>query len=163
MAGRAKNSAEKHRVGRMGMADLNGYAVQMLHAVLAMGVLSLVMFVWMYATRLPAFSKAKLDPQEAMHPGSYHDRIPSEVRRVADNYNHLFEAPTLFYAMTVAIVLLGLADGLHVWCAWAYVGFRVLHSLVQATINMVALRFALFALSWIAMAIMILRAAIASF
>ena len=145
------------------MAGLSEYAVQMLRAILAMGVLSLVMFVWMYATRLPAFSKAKLDPQDAMHPGSYHDRIPSEVRRVADNYNHLFEAPTIFYAITVAIVLLGLADSVHVWCAWAFVALRALHSVVQATVNKVALRFALFALSWVAMGIMIVRAALASF
>ena len=145
------------------MAGLSEYAVQMLRAILAMGVLSLVMFVWMYATRLPAFSKAKLDPQDAMHPGSYHDRIPSEVRRVADNYNHLFEAPTIFYAITVAIVLLGLADSVHVRCAWAFVALRALHSVVQATVNKVALRFGLFALSWVMMGIMIVRAALASF
>lgn len=143
--------------------QLTADATQMLHAILAMGLLSLVMFLWMYATRLPAFSRAKLDPQEAMHPGTYHDRIPSEVRRVADNYNHLFEAPTIFYAVTIAIVLLGLADPLHAWCAWAFVALRVLHSIVQATVNKVALRFALFALSWIAMGTMIVRATLASF
>jgi hypothetical protein len=145
------------------MVELGGDAARMLHAILAMGVLSLVMFIWMYATRLPAFSKARLDPQEAMHPGSYHDRIPSEVRRVADNYNHLFEAPTLFYAITLAIVLLGLADSVHAWCAWAFVGFRALHSLVQATVNKVALRFSLFVLSWIAMGAMIVRASLEVF
>ncbi len=143
--------------------QLTADATQMLHAILAMGLLSLVMFLWMYATRLPAFSRAKLDPQEAMHPGTYHDRIPSEVRRVADNYNHLFEAPTIFYAVTIAIVLLGLADPLHAWCAWAFVALRVLHSIVQGTVNKVALRFALFALSWIAMGTMIVRATLASF
>lgn len=66
-------------------AELQPHALSILHAVLGMGLLSLAMFLWMYATRLPAFSKARLDPQEAMHPGTYHDRIPSEVRRVADN------------------------------------------------------------------------------
>ena len=89
------------------MTDLTAAAQSMLQSILAMGLLTLAMFIWMYATRLPAFTRAKLDPQEAMHPGTYHDRIPSEVRRVADNYNHLFEAPTIFYAVTLAIVLLG--------------------------------------------------------
>jgi hypothetical protein len=145
------------------MTELTAAGQSMLHAILAMGLLTLVMFIWMYATRLPAFSKAKLDPQEAMHPGSYHDRIPSEVRRVADNYNHLFEAPTLFYAITLTIVLLGLADGLHVICAWAYVVLRVAHSLVQATANKVVVRFSLFALSWIALGAMIVRAALGAF
>lgn len=145
------------------MTDISAPAQSLLHSILAMGLLSLAMFIWMYATRLPAFSKAKLDPQEAMHPGTYHERIPSEVRRVADNYNHLFEAPTLFYAVTLTIVLLGLADPLHVICAWAFVILRVLHSLVQATVNRVVVRFSLFALSWVAMGLMIVRAALASF
>lgn len=145
------------------MTELSAPAQSLLQSILAMGLLSLVMFVWMYATRLPAFTKAKLDPQEAMHPGTYHERIPSEVRRVADNYNHLFEAPTIFYAVTLAIVLLGLADPLHVMCAWAFVILRVLHSVVQATVNKVMVRFSLFALSWVAMGIMIVRAAMASF
>ena len=145
------------------MIELTAAAQSMLQSILAMGLLTLVMFIWMYATRLPAFTKAKLDPQEAMHPGTYHDRIPSEVRRVADNYNHLFEAPTIFYAVTLAIVLLGLADPLHVICAWAFVLLRVLHSIVQATANKVMIRFSLFALSWVAMGIMIVRAALSSF
>jgi len=141
--------------------NLSPNALSVLHAVLGMGVLSLVMFIWMYATRLPAMSAAKLDPQSAAHPGSL-NALPSEARRVADNYNHLWEAPTLFYAMAFYIVLTGHADQLHVLCAWAYLGLRVLHSLVQATINKVALRFALFALSWIALGIMIVRELLAA-
>lgn len=142
------------------MISLSDSAQSILGAILAMGLLTLAMFLWMYATRLPAFARAKLDPQEAMHPGSYHDRIPSEVRRVADNYNHLFEAPTLFYAIALTIVLLGLADPLHAACAWAYFGLRVAHSLVQATVNRVVVRFSLFALSWAALGTMIVRAAL---
>jgi hypothetical protein len=136
-------------------------AQSILGAVFALGLLTLVMFIWMYATRLPAFSKARLDPQEAMHPGTYHERIPSEVRRVADNYNHLFEAPTLFYAIALAIVAGGLADPVHAAAAWAYVGFRVAHSLVQATFNRVPVRFLLFVLSWVALAVMLVRGALA--
>lgn len=142
------------------MANMDANAVSMLRAVLAMGLLSLVMFLWMYATRLPAFRKAAIDPQEAMHPGTYHARIPSEVRRVADNYNHLFEAPTIFYAVVLAIVVAGLADPVHAMAAWAFVGFRVLHSLVQATVNIVAMRFVLFVLSWVACAVLIVRGAL---
>ena len=136
--------------------NLDGHALSVLHAVLGMGLLSLVMFIWMYAKRLPAMSRAKVDPQSAMHPGSL-DTLPSDVRRVADNYNHLWEAPTLFYAMAFYVAVTGNADELHVLCAWAYLGFRVLHSLVQATVNKVALRFALFSLSWIALGAMIVR------
>lgn len=136
--------------------NLDGHALSVLHSVLGMALLSLVMFIWMYATRLPAMSRAKVDPQSAAHPGSL-DVLPSKARRVADNYNHLWEAPTLFYAVAFYVVVTGNADALHALCAWAYLGLRVLHSLVQATINKVALRFALFSLSWVALAIMIVR------
>ena len=135
---------------------LDENALSILHAVLGMGVLTLVMFLWMYATRIPAMNRAKVDPQSAAHPGSL-DALPSEVRRVADNYNHLFEAPTLFYAIAFYIVVVGNADPVHAACAWAYLGFRVLHSLVQATLNRVMLRFALFVLSWLALGVMIVR------
>lgn len=141
--------------------NLSPNDLSILHAVLGMGVLSLVMFIWMYATRLPAMSAAKLDPQSAAHPGSLNG-LPAKARRVADNYNHLWEAPTLFYAMAFYVVLIGHADQLHVLCAWAYLGLRVLHSLVQATINRVMLRFTLFALSWVALGTMIVRELLAA-
>ncbi|MFC3712655.1 MAPEG family protein [Sphingoaurantiacus capsulatus] len=141
--------------------NLSPNDISVLHAVLGMAVLSLVMFIWMYAKRIPAMNAAKVDPQAAMHPGSLNS-LPSDARRVADNYNHLWEAPTLFYAMAFYIVVIGHADQLHVWCAWAYLGLRVLHSLVQATFNKVALRFLLFTLSWVALGVMIVRELLAA-
>ncbi|MGB7404210.1 MAG: MAPEG family protein [Pacificimonas sp.] len=140
------------------LINLSAAGASMLHAVIAMGGLSLVMFLWMYATRLPAMTKAKIDPQDAKHPGTY--TLPSKVAQVADNYNHLFEAPALFYAITIVIVLLGQADQVHVICAWIYVVLRIAHSLIQATVNVVIVRFALFSLSWIALGIMVVRAAL---
>jgi hypothetical protein len=140
------------------MTDLSASATSMLHAIIAMGVLTLVMFLWMYVTRIPAMQKAGVAPQDAAHPKSY--TLPSKVARVADNYNHLFEAPTLFYAVVIAIVLLGHADPVHVTCAWAFVWLRVAHSLVQATVNIVMLRFALFASGFLAMGVMIVREAL---
>ncbi len=138
------------------ITDLNADAQSILRAVLGMGVLTLVMFLWMYATRIPAMQRAGIDPDKAMHPGSL-ATLPSEVRRVADNYNHLFEAPTLFYAMAFYVVLTGHADALHAACAWAYLALRVAHSVVQATFNRVLPRFALFDLSWVALGVMIVR------
>jgi hypothetical protein len=154
--------ARQAKGGEVAMT-VSGDALGVLQAVVALGLLSFLMFIWMYATRLPAFSKAGIQPQEAMHPGTYADRLPSEVRRVADNYNHLFEAPTLFYAVALTVVVAGVADSLHVATAWGYVVFRVLHSLVQATRNIVVLGFALFFLSWAVLAIMLVRAAIQLF
>ncbi|MFN7175566.1 MAG: MAPEG family protein [Thermaurantiacus sp.] len=142
---------------------VSGDALGVLQAVVALGLLTFLMFLWMYATRLPAFTRAGVQPQDAMHPGTYADRLPSEVRRVADNYNHLFEAPTLFYAVALAVVVAGVADGVHLAAAWAFVGLRAVHSIVQATANIVVIRFAVFSLSWAALATMLARLAIQLF
>ena len=115
--------------------------------VLALVVWTLVMWIWMYATRIPAMQKAGVDPQDAMHPGSLAKLLPSATQRVADNYNHLHEAPTIFYALMFFAALTGGADGTALALAWTYVLLRVLHSLIQATFNKVALRFTVFAAS----------------
>lgn len=135
--------------------SLDTSAVSMLRAVLALGALSLVMALWQALTRLPALRQAGLSLQDAAHAIDLDRRLPSSVRRVNDNYNHLMEAPTVFYAMVLAIVGLGLADARLAACAWAYVGLRVLHSLVQATFNRVAVRAVLYGASWVALSMLI--------
>ncbi len=123
------------------------YNIAFLTPVLALVVWTLIMWIWMYATRLPAMQKAGIDPQDAAHPGEGMTTLPANVRSVADNYNHLHEQPTVFYALMFYIALTGGADPTGLYMAWAYVALRVLHSLVQATINKVKLRFTVFALS----------------
>jgi len=109
---------------------------------------SLVMWVWMMATRIPAMQKAGMDPDQARHTRSgVLDVLPSEVRQVGDNYNHLMEQPTIFYALTLAIAVGGGASGVDVALAWGYVILRIVHSCWQATVNKVTIRFVLFALS----------------
>lgn len=117
---------------------------QFLSPVLVLVGWTLCMWAWMYATRIPSMKAAGIDPQAAAHPGSL-DRLPSRVRSVADNYNHLHEQPTIFYALMFFAALTGGGDGLAMTLGWAYVASRILHSLVQATINRVVVRFALFA------------------
>jgi hypothetical protein len=128
----------------------------MLTPVLALIVWTLIVWVWMYATRIPAMQKAGLDPQIGAHPGSL-DVLPSAARQVADNYNHLMEQPTIFYALAFYIVLAGRTDALAVDLAWGYVGLRVVHSLIQNTVNRVTLRFLVFALSTLVLMAMAVR------
>ncbi|HTT98371.1 MAG TPA: MAPEG family protein [Rhizomicrobium sp.] len=125
----------------------------MLAPALALIVLTLVVWIWMYATRIPAMQAARIDPQAAAHPGSL-DVLPSSARRVADNYNHLLEQPTIFYALCFIIVLGGHTDALYVQLAWGYVALRVVHTLIQCTVNVVNLRFLVFALSTIMLMVM---------
>ncbi len=73
--------------------------------------------------------------------------LPANVRWKADNYDHLLEQPTLFYAAALGLVFLGVDSGFATGCAWAYVGLRVLHTLIQTLVNKIELRFFVFVLS----------------
>jgi hypothetical protein len=139
------------------MAYLNPAALSILHAVFGMGLLTLVMMNWMSLVRVRAMKRLGIGLQEAAHTYEMRPRMPSEARRVADNYNHLLEAPTVFYAVALAIVAAGIADLFYAACAWAFLALRVLHSLVQATFNSVMVRATLYVLSWGALALMIVR------
>ena len=121
--------------------------VDFLYPVLALVVWTLVMWLWMYATRIPAMQKAQINPDDARHPGTYGDKMPANVRSVADNYNHLHEQPTIFYALMFFAALTGGADNTATYLAWAYVGLRALHSLIHLTFNNVFVRLSVFALS----------------
>jgi hypothetical protein len=118
----------------------------MIAPVLALVGWTFVMWFWMYATRIPALQRARVDMAELSRTGAAL-ALPPEVARVADNYNHLHEQPTLFYALALSAQLAGAADATNVALAWGYVAARVAHSLVQATRNVIPVRFAVFALA----------------
>jgi hypothetical protein len=124
---------------------------------------TMVMWLWMYAVRLPALTASGLKPDDARNTKALDDVLPPEAQWKAHNYNHLHEAPTLFYAVAIVLAVIGQGDGINAMIAWAYAGLRIAHSLVQATINKVALRFALFALSSLALIALIVHAGMAVF
>lgn len=128
--------------------------------VLAMIVWTFVMWLWMYATRIPAMQKAGINPSK-MKLKSEMDVLPIEVRRIADNYNHLHEQPTVFYALVVYCHLVGLVDPMMIGLAWGYVALRVLHSLIQALWNFIPVRFLVFISSSIVLIVMSARAVLA--
>jgi hypothetical protein len=115
--------------------------------VVALVVWTLVMQIWLYATRLPAMRRAGIDLKGRVGGrGSALDGVvEDEVQWKAHNYNHLMEQPTIFYAVALSLALLGMGDiWINVWLAWGYVGFRVLHSLIQAITNVIRWRFLAF-------------------
>jgi hypothetical protein len=129
--------------------------------IVALVAWSLVMWVWLYATRLPAMMRLRIPPAAGRFARSMNERMPDSARQAADNYNHLMEQPTLFYAIGFALLWLGQgAHPFNVAIAWAYVALRVVHSLVQATVNHVPTRFAVFVLSTLCLAALTLHAAI---
>ena len=108
---------------------------------------SMVIWSWMYITRIAAVAKARMKLDTNAPRGEQMSQLPPAVRWKADNYNHLMEQPTLFYAICLCLALMGLGEGSNLLMAWGYVGLRVVHSLVQVLINKIELRFAVFMLS----------------
>jgi hypothetical protein len=131
--------------------------------VIALVLWSFVMWAWLYATRIPAISKSKVAIDPSRTKEEFNAQIPASVRWKADNYNHLMEQPTLFYAVALTLALVGAGDGLNLALAWAYVGLRVVHSLVQAIANIIRLRFAIFMVASVVLLAMAIRAAVRVF
>ena len=136
-----------------------------LQPVVALAAWTMVMWLWMYATRIPAMNAAKVDPDSlARDPTAKLDNLlPPQVQWKAHNYNHLHEAPTVFYAVAIVLAIVGQGDGLNAKLGWAYLALRIVHSLVQATVNKVIVRFAVFVLSSLVLLALVVHAAIAVF
>ncbi|MBB4613671.1 MAPEG family protein [Novosphingobium taihuense] len=134
---------------------------EILQPAVALMAWTMVMWLWMYATRIPAMNAAKLDPDSLARDPSktLDDILPASVQWKAHNYNHLHEAPTLFYAVCLVLAVAGMGNGTSATVAWVYVALRVIHSLVQSTVNKVMVRFILFSLSSIALMALIYHAA----
>ena len=118
--------------------------------VVALVAWTFLIMLWMAVARRKAFAAMGIT-FGTIPPGSrgvnLEGRAPDEAQWKSHNYNHLMEQPTLFYAMALTLALMGIGTGTAYWLAWGYVGFRMAHSLVQCTVNVVAIRFPLFALA----------------
>jgi hypothetical protein len=122
---------------------------------------SLVVLLWMSATRFPAFAREGLKVSKA-EPGSRYvdveSMMPAKVNWKSHNYTHLMEQPTIFYAAVVILALAGDGSGINVGMAWAYVGIRIVHSIWQATVNIISVRVTLFTLSTLCLWVLAINA-----
>lgn len=140
---------------------------EILKPVVVLAGWTMLMWIWMYATRLPAIGKLPKDNAPGADVGWTGAKLdavlPGNAQWKAHNYNHLHEAPTVFYAVAIVLAMIGQGDGLNATIAWAYVGLRIAHSLWQSLVNKVAGRFALFTLSSLALMALVLHAILALF
>ena len=139
--------------------------MEILQPAVALMIWTMIIWAWMYATRIPAMQKAQIDAIGLVGTTgrSLDDELPPRVQWKAHNYNHLHEAPTVFYAVAIILAIVGHGDGMNAFLAWIYTGLRVTHSLVQVTANRVMVRFVLFLLSSIVLIVLIANAAIVVF
>jgi hypothetical protein len=141
--------------------------MEILKPMMVLAAWTMVMWVWMYVTRIPAINalpKAGDANADVGWTGAkLEGLLAPAIQWKAHNYNHLHEAPTVFYAVALLLALIGQGDGINLTIAWVYVGLRIVHSVYQSTINKVAPRFILFALSSLALMMLVTHATIAVF
>ena len=118
--------------------------------VVALVAWSLVMLGWTVIARRKAFAQLGINwgtIPRGSRGVNLDGRAPDTAQWPSHNHNHLMEQPTIFYAIALTLALMDMGGGINSLLAWGYVAFRVLHSIVQATVNIVAIRFPLFALA----------------
>ena len=127
-----------------------------------LGMMALTAIVWfvMYARRIPAMRKARLPAQIYTTPETIPHHLPEFVNYPANNLKNLFELPVLFYALCLYLYATGHVDQAHVISAWLFFAFRVLHSIVHCTRNIVMLRFYLYSAAALVLWFMLGRALI---
>ena len=137
---------------------------QMLAPAAVLVLWTLIMLTWVAATRFSAMAKAGVDLKTAPPGGrgvNLDGVLPESVQWKSHNYTHLVEQPTVFYATVVILTIMG-AGALDVMLAWAYVGIRIVHSLWQATVNRIPVRFSLFLLATACLLVLAVRAVMAT-
>lgn len=125
---------------------------------LTMMLLTLVVWFYMYAKRIPLIQKSRINPN-ALTAAELARISPPAVSNSSDNLKNLFELPTLFYGLVLYLFVTGQVDATHLVAAWVFAGFRILHSAVHCTVNIVLLRFWLYCISALALWFMVARAA----
>ena len=141
----------------------------MTQSILAPGAIlvlwTIIMLIWMGATRFPAIARTGLDIKQAPPGGRGQDLeaiLPPQINWKSHNYTHLHEQPTLFYAVIVFLHLSGGTNTLTLSLAWGYAVLRIIHSLWQSMVNRVPIRLALFTAATICLLILTILAVIAT-
>jgi hypothetical protein len=126
-------------------------------------LLTMTVWIYLYIRRLPFILSLKINQQELAAAGVLEKISPPSVINPSDNFKNLFEIPVLFYAIVLYIFTTKQVDVLYLNVAWIFFGFRVVHSVVHCTFNLITLRFASYLISTLAVWFMAIRAAISQF
>jgi len=121
--------------------------------------LTLTVWIYMYARRIPFIRKSNLSPEQ-LTPTEFARISPPEVSNPSDNLKNLFEMPTIFYGLVLYLYVTTQVDKVYLVASWVFVAFRVFHSAVHCTINIIVLRFWLYFVSTVALWFIVIRAAL---
>ena len=126
-------------------------------------ILTLCVWIYMYIRRINFLNNQKLNPQDLVGTNALAKLSPPPVSNPADNLKNLFEIPVVFYALVLYLYTTNQVDTVYLYAAWIFVVFRILHSIVHCTFNLIMLRFWLYLIATLAVWLMTFRAALAHF
>jgi len=130
-----------------------------LQPVIGMMLLTAAVWVVLFFKRIPAMQESRLPTQTWTTPDKTVELLPEAVNNPANNFKNLFELPVVFYALCLVLFVTNSVDAIHVAAAWTFVGFRVLHSVIHCTVNIVMARFLCYLVASLALWFMLARAA----
>ena len=120
-------------------------------------LLTLAVWAYMYARRIPFILNSKLTDDQ-LASAEFARISPPQVANPSDNLKNLFEIPVLFYFLSVYLFATQQVDATYTTAAWVFFAFRVAHSIVHCSVNVVVVRFYLYLASTLAVWFMALRA-----
>ena len=124
--------------------------------------LTLIVWFYMYSRRIPFLQKSRVD-LNTLNAAELARISPGAVSNPSDNLKNLFELPTVFYAVVLYLFVTHKVDSAYLIAAWVFAIFRILHSAVHCTANIVLIRFWLYCISALALWFMVVRAAVNAF
>jgi hypothetical protein len=128
--------------------------------ILAMLLLTLVVWVTMFIHRVGYANANDIDAQKMKTPSDVARLLPDEVSGSGNNFKNLFEMPVLFYVMCLYLTVFGQVTSMMVTCAWVFVVLRAVHSFIHCSYNNVMHRFIAYLASSSALWIMVIVAVI---
>lgn len=131
---------------------------QILQPMVGMMALTAIVLIVMYAKRIPAMRKVGKPAQAYTTPDKGLQMLPEEVSYAAHNFKNLFELPVIFYALCLYLFVTQSAQQADVIAAWIFLVFRVIHSAIHCTVNIVMLRFLAYIMATFALLFMLVRA-----
>ena len=130
------------------------------HPFLGMMILTSVVWLVMMISRIVFMSTEKIDSQQVQSPDQFNALAPARIAASGHNFRNLLEVPVLFYGVCIYLFVTTQVDAHYLYAAWTFLAFRVIHSLIQCTVNIVNLRFLAYLVSSVAVAYMVVRAGI---
>lgn len=127
---------------------------EILKPLIAMIFLTMLVWLYMYILRLTYMAKNKISPQAMATPEKKYTILPAHINYPAYNLSNLFELPIIFYVQCLLVLILDIQSETIMICSWIFVIFRIIHSFIHCSYNLVKHRFLAYAISSIALWIM---------